>query len=214
MVYLPFDGNTLLDQGPLSIDGTGSNFSYTSSGRLNAALTLSGVSSYVQVTGLTRLGISGVAYSVAVWIRPTSLAGGTIMHLSSRTDGAQPNGWCLPIMGLTSSGQIAINSWNGGNVPLTGPTATLNTWTHVTATYSSTNGQRLYINGVQVTASVPYTFAAGGRPMTITLGNSLAGTGVCNTGTIQMGQFSGSLDEFRVYSRELTAAEVSALANP
>lgn len=50
--------------------------------------------------------------------------------------------------------------------------------------------------------------------MTIILGNSLLGTGVCNTGTIQMGQFYGSLDEFQVCSRELTAVQISAIANP
>jgi hypothetical protein len=47
------------------------------------------------------------------------------MHLSSRTDGAQTNTWCLNIMGLTSAGQIAINSWNGGDVSLTGPVVPL-----------------------------------------------------------------------------------------
>jgi hypothetical protein len=116
-------------------------------------------------------------------------------------------------MGLTSSGQIAINSWNGGNIPVTGPTVSLNTWTHIVGTYSQTNGERLYVNGTLRASAGAYSFAAGGVPMTITLGNSLLGTGVCNTGTIQMGQFYGSLDEFYVYARELTAAEVTALAS-
>ena len=213
VAYLPFDGNTLLDSGPLSINGTGANYSYRASGRLNGALTLSVSSSYVQVTGLLRIGTNSWPYSVAIWINPTSLAGGTIMHLSSRTDGAQTNAWCLPIMGLNSSGQIAINSWNGGNMPLTGPSVPLNTWTHVVATYSPNNGERLYVNGTLRASTSAYGFAAGGVPMTITLGSSLLGFGVCNTGTIQMGQFYGSLDEFYVYARELTASEVAALVN-
>lgn len=211
--YLPFDSNTLLDSGPLSVNGTGINYSYTTSGRRSSALTLSGSSSYVQVTGLRRIGINSWPYSVAIWIKPTNLAGGTIMHLSSRTDGAQTNAWCLPIMGLTSSGQIAINSWNGSNVPLTGPIVALNTWTHVVATYSPTNGERLYVNGTLRATTGAYAFLAGSTLMTITLGNSLLGTGVCNTGTIQMGQFYGSLDEFYVYARELTAIEIVALTN-
>ena len=49
--------------------------------------------------------------------------------------------------------------------------------------------------------------------MTITLGSSLNGTGVCSTGTIQMGQFRGALDEFYVYARELNATEVAALSS-
>jgi hypothetical protein len=212
---LPFDGNSLLDVGPLLINGTGANYSFTSSGRVNSALSLLGTSSYAQITGLTRLGTNSWPYTVAVWIYPTSISGGTIMHLSSRTDGAQTNGWCLPIMGLTSAGQISINSWNGGNVPLTGPYMPLLAWTHVAATYSSSNGERLYVNGSQYgSSSSTYGFAAGGVPMTLTLGSSLAGTGVCNTGNIQMGQYHGACDEFRVYARELTAAQVSVLANP
>ena len=211
--YLSFDGNTLLDSGPLSINGIGANFAYITPGRLNAALTLLGPSSYVQITGLRRIGTNNWPYSVAIWIYPTSLAGGTIMHLSSRTDGAQTNAWCLPIMGLTSSGQIAINSWNGGNIPVTGPTVPLNAWTHVVGTYSQTNGERLYVNGTLRSSASGYNFAAGTVPMTITLGSSLLGTGVCNTGTIQMGRFYGWLDEFYVYARELTATEVAAHAN-
>lgn len=211
---ISFDGYNLFDSGPLSINGNGIYHQYISSGRVNQGITLSGLLSYVQITGLLRLGINGWPYTVAIWIRPTSVAGGTIMHLSSRTDGAQTSAWCLPIMGLTSAGLIAINSWNNANVPLNGPTAPLLSWTHVTATYSPTNGQRLYVNGTLVTSSSPYTFAASNARMTITLGSSLFGTGVCNTGTIQMGQYYGSLDEFQVYSRELTAAQVSAIANP
>ncbi|CAM4770536.1 unnamed protein product [Rotaria magnacalcarata] len=211
---LTFDGNSLVDRGPLLINGTGTSYSYTTSGRVNGAVTLSVSSSYVQITGLRRLGLNAWPYSVAIWIKPTSVAGGTIMHLSSRTDGAQTNGWCLPIMGLTSAGRIAINSWNGGNMPITGSSVPLNTWTHVVGTYSSTNGLRLYVNGALSGSLGAYSFSAGGVPMTITLGSSLLGLGVCNTGTIQMGQFYGSLDEFRVYARELTAADVVGLANP
>ena len=211
--YLPFDGNTLTDSGPLWVNGAGTNYSYISPGRVNAALTLLGSSSYVQVTGLRRIGTNGWPYSVAIWINPTSVAGGTIMHLSSRTDGAQTNGWCLPIMGLTSSGQIAIDSWNGSNVPVTGPQVPLHSWTHVVATYSSTNGQRLYVNGTLRASVGGYTFMAGGVPMTLTLGSSLLGLGVCNTGTIQMGQFSGYLDEFYVYARELNTTDITTLFN-
>lgn len=110
IVYLSFDENTLIDSGPLLINGTGANYSYTSSGRVNDALTLSSVPSYVQVSGLRRLGTVAWPYSYAIWINPTNVTGGTVMHLSSRADGSP--GWCIPILGFTLSGQIAINSRN------------------------------------------------------------------------------------------------------
>jgi hypothetical protein len=97
-------------------------------------------------------------------------------------------------------------------VALTGPSVSLNTWTHVVGTYSPTNGERLYVNGTLRNSIGGYSFLASGVPMTITLGSSLLGTS-CATATIQMGQFYGSLDEFYVYARELTASEVAALAS-
>ncbi|UJR07082.1 hypothetical protein I4U23_011370 [Adineta vaga] len=215
VAYLKFDNNTLFDSGPLSINGIGTNYTYTSMGRVNQAITLSILSSYIQITGLTRLGTNAWPYTVSIWIYPTNSSGGTIMHLSSRLDGAQANAWCLPIMGLTSMGQIAINTWNSSNVPITGPIVPLFSWTHVTATYSLSNGERLYVNGTQYgSSSVPFAFQAGSIPMTLTIGSSLLGLGVCNTGTIQMGQFYGSIDEFQVYARELSPSEISTLANP
>ena len=117
-------------------------------------------------------------------------------------------------MGLTSAGRIAINSYYGGSVPLTGPSVPLLVWTHIVATYSWSSGERLYVNGTQYGASSgSYTFVSGGTPMVLTLGSSLSGAGGCAASMIQMGQFNGSLDEFQVYARELSASEVQTLAN-
>ena len=209
---LSFDGSTLLDSGPLLINGTGTNYSYTPSGRVNAALTLSGLPSYVQVSGLRRWGTNNWPYTVAVWINAANVAGGTIMHLSSQADGRP--GWCIPIIGFTSTGQISINSWNGSIVPITGPPVPSSVWTHVASTYSPSNGLRLYVNGTLRGFVGGYNFISSGTPMILTLGNSLLGTTSCVTGGIQMGQYYGSLDELYVYARELTALEISTLANP
>ena len=107
-----------------------------------------------------------------------------------------------------------LNSWIGSTALVIGPTVQLNSWTHVASTYSSVNGLRLYVNGTLIASSGPFGFAAGGVPMTITLGCPLLGQSICTTVGIVLGQYRGSFDEFRVYARELTAAEVIALANP
>ncbi|CAF2684725.1 unnamed protein product [Rotaria sp. Silwood2] len=198
------------------INESGKNYSFTSLGRANQCLTLSGTLSYVQITGLKRLGTNSWPYTLAIWIYPTNVLGGTIVQLSSRTDGEYDgSSWTAPLIGFTSSGQIAINSWDRGDVPINGPTVPLLAWTHVAATYSLNNGERLYINGTQYgSASDAFAFLASGVSMTITLGSSIAGTDTGATGTVLKGQYQGSLDEFRVYARELTAVEVAALANP
>ncbi|CAF1027112.1 unnamed protein product, partial [Adineta steineri] len=51
---------------------------------------------------------------------------------------------------------------------------------------------------------------APGTVVILTLGNSLSGGG-CNSQSIATGTFYGYLDEFRVYSRELSAREIFAL---
>ena len=209
VAFLSFDSSTLIDAGPLKINGIGTNYAFTSAGRVSKALTLSTSNSYVQISGLRRLGTSGWPYSISIWVNPTSATGGTIVHLSKTTSGA--SGWAIPMIGFTSSGRIAIHSWNGQSVSLTGPIIPVKKWTHIVATYSPTNGQRLYVNNALIGSSTAFTFSAGGAPMIITLGSSMEGTGYASS--IQTGQFYGSLDEFYVYARELTQSEISDLYN-
>ena len=124
-------------------------------------------------------------------------------------------GWCLPIIGLTSSNQIVSQNWNWtGAVSVVGPVLQLATWTHVVTSYSSTNGVRLWVNGTLIGSSGPFTYGPSTVANTISLGNSPNGPSGCATGSIAFGQFYGMLDEVRVYSRELTAAEVATLASP
>ncbi len=75
----------------------------------------------INVTGLRRIGMDNWPYSISIWIKPTSLAGGTIVHLSNTIDGSASDWWCLSIMGLISSEQIAINNWNSISIPIKGP---------------------------------------------------------------------------------------------
>lgn len=136
----------------------------------------------------------------------------TALFSCRRTSGL---GWCIPIIGLSSSYQIIGQSWNQtGSVPVIGPVVPLTTWTHVVHSYSATNGVRLWINGTLIGSTGPFMYAPSGARNTITLGSSLNGTANCAFGNIVKGQFYGMMDELRVYSRELNASEVAVLANP
>ena len=90
----------------------------------------------------------------------------------------------------------------------------MNTWTHVVTSYSVSSGIRLWVNGSLVNVSGPFTYISSGVPNTITLASSLNGTSACIAGAVNKGQFYGMMDEVRVYSRELNASDVDALANP
>ncbi|CAF4617103.1 unnamed protein product [Rotaria socialis] len=184
--------NNLLDGGTLGINGTGTTISYSTSGRVNNCLSLLSSSSYVQATNLVLLGTVAQSYSFSIWIKPNAVAGGTIVHVSSGTTGH--GGWCIPMLGFTSSGNVG---------------------THLAVTYGPSDGLRLYVNGAQYgSASGSYTYQAAGTPVSLLLGSSLSGLWWCASGVITMGQYNGYIDEFELYSRELSAANVYSLANP
>ena len=203
--------STLLDGSSMGINGTGTTVSY-STGRVNQSLALLGTPSFVQATSLVLLGTVGQAYSLAIWIKPITTAGGTIIHVSSATSGL---GWCMPMLGFTNTGYVGVQSWNGSSVSITGPLAVVNVWTHLAVTYSASNGMRLWVNGAQYGAATSgFSYLTAAVPVTATLGSSTGGTGSCASSVITMGQYRGYLDEFRLYSRELSSTDVSQLANP
>jgi hypothetical protein len=121
-------------------------------------------------------------------------------------------------MGITTNGIIGGQVYNSGTgpIPIFGPLiSTSPTWSHVVETWSPTNGLRLYVNGALV-SSVPSatTYTASGVSNFITLGDSLTGVNICDGGALGSrapGPFDGDIDDFRVYSRELTASDISTI---
>ena len=117
--------------------------------------------------------------------------------------------------GLTSIGLMSVNVIDSSNNTISATTSfalPLNTWTHIAQTFSTTNGNYLYINGTFVAgASAPTGRSIG--PYVI-LGASPIGTSSCQAGSITVGQFSGSIDEFRVFGRQLSSIDICRLANP
>ncbi|CAF1327744.1 unnamed protein product [Adineta steineri] len=203
-----FDCGISFDSGPLRINGTANNV-ILASGRVGQGLSFTSSSSYYQLYGFPVLGTSNHPYSISLWIQRTSTGGGSLVHVSSQTDGG---GWCLDFMGFSSSGQIIGSSYGTAVTDVIGPVLSINVWTHVATTFSTTNGVRLYLNGSLIGSTGAMTYSASGALNTVILGSSRAAS--CGTNSTVAGTFYGYLDEFRLYSRELTAAEVTALANP
>ncbi|CAF4225714.1 unnamed protein product [Adineta steineri] len=112
-------------------------------------------------------------------------------------------------MGFSSSGQIVGATWDGGFEEVVGPILSTSVWVHVAITFSQTHGLRLYVNGSLIGSTGGIAYAASGSSNTVMLGSS-RGVRSCAK-SITPGTFYGYLDEFRVYSRELSATEVSAL---
>ncbi len=198
----------LIDSGPNYINGSwGGGSVSTASGVINQAINFPTNGSYFQITGLVLVGISNSSLSLSLWFKITSLnGGGTIAHLSSKTIG---NGWCIGFIGLLANGKVQIQIHiNTTVIAVVGPTIPIGIWNHVVHTFSSTNGMRLYVNGT-LYGSVATIYAASGVADTLTFGNPLLGTKCQSLFPNQ--QFYGSIDEVRLYSRELTPNDISQL---
>lgn len=225
--YFPLD-NSYTDAGPNSLSLTSSGASFIV-GYTNQGVYLSGTNSYVQIGGLTGLGRSNNPYSIAFWVRP--VVKGVLVHISANSSGKslflkkgditfillfKGLGWCTPLITFDLSGQIVSQVYNpGSSISLTGPILSTTAWSHVVQTYSPTNGQRLYINGVLYTSSSASTiYQASENPNYLTFGNMLLGVGICVNPTPVVAVFQGGLDELRVYNRELSSVGVCLLAQP
>ncbi|CAF1332186.1 unnamed protein product [Rotaria sordida] len=211
--YLTFDSAvSIVDSGPNFLNVT-NNGGTIVSGRVNQALQFSSSLSYVIVNGISALQSQYTVFTISMWVYPTNIINGaTLIHASTLVDGLET---CLTMWGLTSSGAVSVNVMNSSNMATAATSSValpLNVWTHILQTSSPTNGNRLYINGV-LAASVAVSSGRAVGPY-VFIGASPTGTNSCPVGSIVPGQFYGAVDEYRVFGRELTAADICRLANP
>ena len=208
-----FNNLTLIDDGSLGINGTGVNALCTTPGRVGPSLSLSVSPSSAQASGLVYLGTDSYPYSVALWIKPSSITGGRLIHVSPSSG---PVTWSMPMLGFTVTGRIGAQGCSSSGAEIvTGPVLSVGLWTHLAVTYSPSARLQLWLNGTQVNATL--TFFASvtiDAPVTVALGASPSNAGVCASGVIMTGHYSGLMDEFQLFSRELSPVDVSDLANP
>ncbi|CAF4648972.1 unnamed protein product [Rotaria socialis] len=115
-----------------------------------------------------------------------------------------------------SSYSILTNGHSLQAIGFNGSMSYFQTWgfTQFIQKWSSTNGRNLYVNNIVVDSQPSTTtFAASGiTPNYVTLANSLLGSGSCGVVAINSNNsFIGGVDDFRIYSRELSATDVCAL---
>ena len=211
----PFDTGSILDDyGPNGVSTSGSSFSLLSSGHSNQAISFTGASSsYFQASGFAAFGINNRSYSFSLWVQPQSLSG-SLVHISTLPNGTGP--WCLSVLGFASNGALVAQVYSGsvGSIIASSLLTLSPSWSHVVQTWSSVNGLRLYVNNVLVASqSTLTTFVGTGASFNyVTLANGLSASGRCWAGAVGvLGPFQGAVDDFRVFSRELSAADVCTL---
>ncbi|MCW1925976.1 choice-of-anchor D domain-containing protein [Luteolibacter arcticus] len=207
-------GNTLADvignnhgsmkNGPLPGPGQPGGQSY-GPGKVGRAIVLDGVNDFIQVPHDPSQDITG-DLTIEGWIHPTANSVSEPTIISKRS---LDNNNCTYVLFLRGDGRLSFASRNGGGVwqdPSTTAVVPLNQWTHVAATIGS--GQlKLYINGA-VAFSGAYAVTRPSVTASLTIGATITNT---YTETNPSGPFPGSIDELALYSRALSAQEISAL---
>jgi hypothetical protein len=113
-------------------------------------------------------------------------------------------------MGISSSGHLIAQIYISSAV--TGPVLPTNVWTHVVYTYSAANGIRLYISGTLYGTASVSTLSGNAAQMYVLLANPVVSQSGCANSNIVMAQYYGGIDEFRLFSRELSSSDVCTLS--
>jgi hypothetical protein len=221
--YFPFDWSSpYVAQGMQWYSGVTSGTAVIDGGYINQALYFSTSLSYFQAKAWTTTQAASQAFSVSLWINPSSatlITGSILVHISVDTSGVTSP--CYDLLGLTSNGAIVaqISPSVSSVMGLQGPIVVANVWTHIALVYGPTYGMQLWVNGSFVNSTtVPsgvYSFVP---PYYINLGNTNPGTNAPPTGcavdTLAIGtsSYSGAMDEFRLYQRELNFDEICVLS--
>jgi hypothetical protein len=197
-VTLPVTAADQGDGGQVSCAATGPR----APGKIGSgALTLCGNNEYVSAPPGLVSGLSN--FTISAWVNPSQdTAWSRVFDFGTGTDDYM-------FLTLSAGGgpiRFAITTSGGGGEQQINGTGTLplNTWSHVAVTLSGTTGT-LYVNGTPVATNTNMTL-------------NPAALGATTQDWIGRSQYpadpylSGSVDDFQVYSRALSAAEVAALA--
>lgn len=160
------------------------------------ALYFDGVNEYINAGTIN---LSGSALSFEGWVKPASFKS-VSPYISSiiGTETGDANAALLRFgdVGIANNKLQFVLSIGGAQSKLTSATAlNINTWYHIAATYDGAN-MKLYINGV-LDASVAKTGAF-----------TANGTLYISKSWDDSRNFNGSMDEWRVWRRALTQAEI------
>jgi fibronectin type 3 domain-containing protein len=142
-------------------------------------------------------------FTIATWVYVN--ANGTWARLFDFGTGTTAYMFVAPVSGGNNVRYAITTSGGGGEQQINGPALSAGAWHHVAVTVSGNTGT-LYVNGVVVGTNPGMTL----KP------SSLGNTTLNFIGKAQFDDpyLNGRVDDFRIYSSALSAAQVAAIANP
>nr|WP_233566685.1 DUF5695 domain-containing protein [Cohnella endophytica] len=185
--------------------GNGKNATLTGgtswvAGHAGNALGLNGTNAYASLpSGI----VSNVNdFTISTWVKLTALSDwARIFDFGTGTSNYM---FLAPRAGGSGLRFAITTSGNGSEQQLNAPVLTTGSWTHVAVTLTGSTG-RLYVNGALVATNTSMTL----KP------SSLGNTTLNYIGKSQFGDpyLNGAIDDFTIYSRALSATEITSLYN-
>lgn len=182
-------------------------------GRANRAFQFQDSFGYVPRIYTSGLDVS-FPFSVSLWINPSQLSGTHTTLLKSDFT-ASPNyyGYWLQIIDMETAlkrlifsfGDGTSNSSDARNSIMSSVSVATGNWYHVVINVRGKDAMDIYINGVKDNAAI---FSGSASTIAYTSGNPVAALGMWAP---ESQHFWGKMDDLRVYSRELSEAEISSL---
>lgn len=200
--YWPFDtgnGNQAFD---VSMTGNVGNLQASptwGTGKLGQALTFNGSNQYVSTTTTQA---NPTAFTEEMWFKTTTVSGGRLSGFGTAQTGA--SGTSDRHIYMTNGGQLIFGVNNGVQRTIT-TAGTYNdgAWHHVAATLG-TGGMTLVIDGARAGTDGTVTTAGNYTGYWRLAYDDLTGWPSAPTSSF----LAGSLDEARIYTRQLTDAEI------
>jgi gliding motility-associated-like protein len=208
--YYPFNGNANDESGTINQGNLQNAPSLTTDryGNANSAYQFNGVNQYISTS---KSFSNPTNFTISIWFKTTTVSGGKLVGFGNNQTGTSTQadrhlymdnlGKIYFGINNTSLGPVTISSalsYNDGN------------WHCATATLSSTNGMRLYIDGSMKT-SIGSVTSAQNFTGYWKIGYDLIGSSWISYPSSDY--FNGSLDDVFIYNRELNATEVASLSN-
>ena len=211
-LYYNFDSSST----PVS-DGSGNGHNATNNaatwvtnGYFNACYSFNGSSSYLNAGNIFDLSGTASNLTVAAWINLSTTAGSDKFVMAKELNPSPYTGWCLAIAANGQAECEAIGSYPQYTLAYSsGPAISTGQWHHVCAIFQSGGGvvnSSLYQDGQLVAIGNTYTGTF--SPTTTT-------SPLCIGARDNAGHslFPGLIDDVRLWTRALSAAEIAALAS-
>jgi len=181
-------------------NGTATDVTFVN-GRFNEAANFNGTSSVISLGTSSPLNTFGGAQTISVWVKPFSADHEAIIGYRQELS---PYQWNLIEKMSNNTIRFLLGNYSGAGqfVFNSVGTITLNQWNHIAVTVDSTSAKIYINNGTPETQTGTPTSYSNSEP-----------TFIGGDGTYDTDYFTGQIDQVRIFSSALSAANVTDLYN-